>query len=187
MCNIRLTYFLRCVTFPANMCCLATQRKRLHSRKGDQSIFACFIFANHLHLHKVPPIRVPIRVGQSKPYLCILDQSMKWGVGQARRDDAVGLLPVFCCWLLGLCDRLRQTDGAMPAYPVAAAVLLLGTRGARLAVVAMCLVECQRHKKTLLGRSYLAPKVVWRRHERWSTQAAPELLERGWGCRWICT
>ena len=112
---------------------------------------------------------------------------MEWGVGQTRGDSAVRLLSVVCYWLLGLCDGLQQTDAAMPAYSVVVVVLLLVSHGARLAVVAICLVEGQRDRKKHLSRIELAPKVVWRRDARWPTQAAPEVVERGWGCRWICT
>ena len=102
-------------------------------------------------------------------------------MGRARRDSAMGLLPVFCCWLLGLCDGLRQTEADLQAKPVAVAVLLLVSHGARLAVVAICLVDGQRDGKTHLGRSDLAPKIVWRRDARWPPQATPELVESGWG------
>ena len=57
---------------------------------------------------------------------------------------AVSLLPVFCYWLLSLFDGFRQTDTAMPAESVAAAVLPLVSHGDRLAVVAICLMEGQR-------------------------------------------
>ena len=78
-------------------------------------------------------------------------------MGQAQHDSAVGLLPVLCFRLLGFCSVFRQTDAAMRAKPVAVAVLLLVSRGARLAVVAIFLVES---RKTNLGRSDLAPKKV---------------------------
>ena len=107
------------------------------------------------------------------------------GIGAARL--AVILLPVFCCWLLSLCDSVRQTDSATAAKPLAVADLLHVSRGARLAVVAICLLKGQRDRNTDLSRSDLAPKAVWRRDARWSTQAAPEFDEREWGCRWICT
>ena len=59
-------------------------------------------------------------------------------MGQARRDSALfGLDAVFCCFLLGLLRRLIQTEAAISAKPVAAAVLLLVSHDTRLAVVAI--------------------------------------------------
>ena len=57
------------------------------------------------------------------------------GTGAAR--FCCGLAAVLRCWLLGLCDCFRQTEAAISAKPVAVAVLLLVSHGARLAVVAI--------------------------------------------------
>ena len=87
---------------------------------------------------------------------------------------------MFCCWLLVLCDGLRQTEAAMPAKPVAVAVLLLVSHGARLAVVAIGLAEGQRGRKTHLGRSDLAQEDVWRKDARWPPQAKQQtMVEHG--------
>ena len=83
-----------------------------------------------------PHICWPIR-SLSAPFRPINGVGRVTGAGRL----AVSLLPVYCCWLLGLCDSLRQTEAAMPAKPLAVAVLLLFSRGARLAVVAICLVK----------------------------------------------
>ena len=124
--------------------------------------------------------RIPVGVGQSQAYLCILDQSMGGALG--RRGAT--LLWACCMCLVGLCDGLRLTEVAMPAKPVAVAVLLHIAHSARLAVVAIRLVEGQGDRKPHLCHRDVAPKVACKRRKMTAARITRARQER-WRWQWI--